>query len=203
MLVFIDESGDSGFRMDKGSTAIFAVAMVIFADSDHAREADQAICALREKWNVKPEFKFSKARNEVRDAFFECVRGLEFRVRALVVPKEQIYSGYLRSNKEAFYSFFVQRMIQFDNNRLRNARVTIDGSGERTFRRDLQTHLKKNSSPGAIKDIRLKDSKNDALVQMADMCVGAIARSYRDDKPDRNRWRAQLGSHIDDVWTFR
>ena len=32
MLVFIDESGDPGFRIAKGSSPVFVVAMVVFAD---------------------------------------------------------------------------------------------------------------------------------------------------------------------------
>ncbi|PVX29334.1 DUF3800 domain-containing protein [Sphingomonas pokkalii] len=81
--------------------------------------------------------------------------------------------------------------------------MVIDGSGERTFRRDLQTHLKRHTPTGSIKDIRMKDSQGDTLVQLADMCVGAIARSYRDDRKDSGRWRGMLRSKIDDVWDFR
>jgi hypothetical protein len=52
---------------------------------------------------IKPEFKFSKCSDEVRDAFFGAVRPFEFCVRAIVVQKELIYSPHLRSEKEAFY----------------------------------------------------------------------------------------------------
>jgi hypothetical protein len=202
MLVFIDESGDSGFRLDKGSTAVFAVAMVIFGDAAEARRTDEAIRALQAEWKVKPEFKFSKASNDVRDAFFQTVAPFGFRVRALIVRKELIHSGRLRSNKEDFYRFFIKNMVKFDNGRLENARVVIDGSGERTFQRDLQTHLKRHSGDGAIKDIRLKDSRGDPLVQLADMCVGAIARSCRPDRPDHDRWKRMISSKIDDIWNF-
>lgn len=32
MLVFIDDSGDAGFKLDKGSTPFFVIACVIFDD---------------------------------------------------------------------------------------------------------------------------------------------------------------------------
>ena len=38
MLVFIDESGDPGFKVDKGSTLVFAVAMVIITDGAAASQ---------------------------------------------------------------------------------------------------------------------------------------------------------------------
>jgi hypothetical protein len=32
MLVFIDDSGDPGFKLDRGSTPFFVIALVIFED---------------------------------------------------------------------------------------------------------------------------------------------------------------------------
>lgn len=204
MLVFIDESGDAGFKMDRGSSAVFAVAMVMFSDRTAAQSASAAIEAVRQDWPGVREFKFSRSSHDLRDAFFRAIGGESFRVRALVVEKEKIYSPRLRSDKEAFYQFFVKSMLKFDNGRLAkaNAKVVIDGSGERTFRRDLQTHIKRHTPAGAIKSISMKDSKNDPLVQLADMCVGAVARSFRTDRPDHNRWRAMLRTKLDDVWRF-
>ena len=110
MLVFIDESGDPGFKLNKGSTAVFTAALVAFRDVEQARAAQVAIEATATRLHVQPEFKFSKCRPEVRDAFFEAVRPFEFNVRAIVVQKARIYSAHLRSEKEAFYAFFVKSM---------------------------------------------------------------------------------------------
>jgi hypothetical protein len=68
MLVFIDESGDPGFKLNKGSTASFTAALVAFRDHEQARLAQQAIERLAERLRIRPEFKFSKCRPEVRDA---------------------------------------------------------------------------------------------------------------------------------------
>lgn len=203
MLVFIDESGDSGFKLDKGSTPVFAVALAAFGSTEEAARCDSIIRDALKTLRVKPEFKFSKAHGKVRDAFFEAVIGCDFRVRALVVEKELIRSGRLRTNKEEFYQFFVKTMLRFDDGLLRDARVVIDGSGERTFRRDLKNHLVRHAAPGAIRDVRLKSSHGDPLVQLADMCVGAVARSYRADRGEPHRWRDMLKPKLDDVWDFR
>lgn len=203
MLVFIDESGDAGFKLDKGSSNVFAVAMVIIDDHEQAKQMSLSLEALRNEWAGVREFKFSKASADLRDQFFGAATNFNFSVRALVVQKELVRSGHLRSNTEAFYQFFVKTMMRFDNGRLQNAHVVIDGSGERTFRRDLQTHLKRHTPQGAIKDIRMKDSRGDLLVQLADMCVGAIARSYREDRRECDRWRRMLRTKIEDVWEFK
>lgn len=36
MLVYIDESGDAGFKVDQGSSPVFVAGMVIFDDADDA-----------------------------------------------------------------------------------------------------------------------------------------------------------------------
>ena len=43
MLVFIDESGDSGLKINNGSSRYFAVSLVIFADDNEANACDKKI----------------------------------------------------------------------------------------------------------------------------------------------------------------
>ena len=53
-----------------------------------------------------------------------------------------------------------------------------------------------------MKSCEFSDSSRDLLIQLADMVVGAIARSYRSDRPDKDAWRRMLAKRIDDVWEF-
>jgi Protein of unknown function (DUF3800) len=108
VLVFIDESGDPGFKTQRGSTRAFTAALVAFQNVDAAKLCQKAIKAIQQRLTIFPEFKFSKCRPEVKDAFFSAVMPFEFRVRAIVVKKEKIYSLRLRQNKESFYAFFVK-----------------------------------------------------------------------------------------------
>lgn len=202
MLAFIDESGDAGFKIDQGSSPVFVAAMVIFENGADAAATQEAIARSEARRVHKGEFKFSKARDEVRDLFFQAVQGCPFVIRAIVVKKESIRSSHLKSDKETFYAFFVKQMIRHDNERLVDARIVIDGSGDRAFKRDLAAGLRKLTRPGAVKSCKFSDSRNDALVQLADMCVGAIARSYREDRADRQRWRRMLDNQIENVWDF-
>lgn len=203
MLVFIDESGDPGFKVAKGSSPLFAVAMVIFENSAAASNTGTAIDHLAETLRIKPEFKFSKSRADVRDEFFGLVGRHQFSVRAIVVPKDVIYSEHLRSCKDDFYKYIVKSMIRYDNGRLQGAKVVVDGSGDRLFRKDLQTYLRRETPPGCIKKLTFKNSKSDRLIQLADMCIGAIVRSHRKDRADADRWRKMIARRIEDEWVFR
>ncbi len=40
MLVFIDDSGDPGFKLDKGSSKFFVISLVIFNDNLEAEKTD-------------------------------------------------------------------------------------------------------------------------------------------------------------------
>nr|VFJ48876.1 MAG: Protein of unknown function (DUF3800) [Candidatus Kentron sp. DK] len=204
MLVLIDESGDPGFRLTRGASPFFVVAMVLFRDFREAERASRAVGHARESLGVKPEFKFSQSRDPVRDAFFEAVLPFDFRVRALVVDKSGIYSQNLRENKECFYRYFVQLLMRHDDGVLTGAHVKIDGSGSRAFRRELEHYLRRQIGPGRIKKMRFVDSRKDNLVQLADMAVGAIARSYYpNDRTRHDRWRRVLEPKIEDIWDFR
>jgi hypothetical protein len=203
MLIFIDESGDPGFKLTKGSSSVFVASLVAFRDGEAAKQAQAAIDELSRRLRIAGEFKFSKSRPEVKDAFFGVMTPCSFRVRAIVVEKERIYSAHLRGNKESFYSFFVKSMLKFDNGLLRDARVVIDGSGDREYRQELGSYLRRHCGSGAIKDVRFANSSSDRLIQLADMCAGAIARSYKRERSDARRWREMLTPKIEDVWEFK
>ncbi len=64
--------------------------------------------------------------------------------------------------------------------------------------------MRRELGPEKIRDLRMSDSKRDPLIQLADMCVGAIARSYRGESRDHaTRWSEMLAPRIDNVWPFR
>lgn len=204
MLVLIDESGCSGFKIEKGSTPYFVVAMVIFDNFKEAETTSALIETMRKALGVKPEFKFSKLSDDRKDQFFRAVTDRNFRVRALVVPKAALYSRKLRTDSDSFYNFFVKLLIKFDDGLLQNASIKIDGSGDREFKRSLDRYLRAQIGPGKIRKFRFVDSRSDNLIQLADMCVGAISRSYRPDARDHHdRWRRMLRKRIQNVWEFK
>src|SRR6056297_1396380 len=98
MLVFIDDSGDPGFKIDKGSTAIFVISAVIFDDNLEAEKTAVAIKEARRKlgFSDSMEFKFNKSRKDVRLEFLRAIKSFDFRVRAIVIEKEIIRSPELR-----------------------------------------------------------------------------------------------------------
>jgi hypothetical protein len=94
-------------------------------------------------------------------------------------------------------------MLKFDDGLLEAAHVIIDGSVDRAFKREMGTYFRRHLGKGRIESIRFSNSAGDRLIQLADMCAGAVARSFRHDRSDRNRWRDMLGRKIEHVWEFQ
>lgn len=176
--------------------------MVIFESKESARTAEKAISDAKARLRVVKEFKFNATADPVRRGFFDAIGSCEFRVRALVVDKARIRSMHLKTHKEQFYGYFVRQMMTWDGGRLRGAHVRIDGSGDRTFKREFVSYLRRQLTADRMKSCEFSDSSRDLLIQLADMVVGAIARSYRQDRPDKDLWRQMLAKKIDDVWDF-
>lgn len=203
MLVLIDESGDAGFKITRGSSPHFVVAMVIFRDLKQAEAASVAIGEARSRLRVKPEFKFNKSAPPVRDGFFEAVLPFDFSVRSLVVDKGRIYSDDLRRSADNFYSYFVRVLLKHEVDLLAGARIKIDGHASREFRVDLAKFLREHLAEFKVENIKFVESHRDNLIQLADMVAGAIARSYRQDaRKDADRWRQMLTSKIEMIREF-
>ncbi len=205
MLVLIDESGCPGFKLTKGSTPFFVVGMVIFKDFSQAEAASKAITDLRQTLSVNPEFKFSKTHPTVKDKFFDELCQYDFEVRALVVDKSNIYSQKLRNDTDSFYNYFVKMLMQYDDDALQNASIKIDGSGDKEFKKALTAYLRQRIGEYKIKKFKFTDSRKDNLIQLADMVVGAVARSYSDTRKDANRWLDVLKRRdkIKSIWDFK
>lgn len=204
MLVLIDESGDPGFKLDKGSTRHFVAAMVVFRDFKQAEACSQAIKELRLRLPHSGEFKFNKSDVRVKDSFFEAMQSHSFEVWALVIDKTLIRSENLRRNDEKFYNYFVKLLLDCGAE-LKDARVKIDGSGDREFKDQLQRYLKRSLPKGTVSSVKFADSQKDDLIQLADMVVGAIARSYRssEERSKARRWRDMLNKKIRNCWDFK
>jgi len=203
LLVLIDESGDAGFKTHRASSPVFSLVMVIFRETKEAERASAAIKALQDEHCIFPEFKFSGTQNRVKDAFFQAVTPFDFTVRAVVVQKDRIRSPHLKTHTERFYSFFMRNMMSHDGGILKGARVKIDGSGSRKFKKEMVSYLRRHTADGALGRVTFERSHSDHLIQLADMVSGAVHRSYHPDKANHDRWRQMLESKVENVWEFQ
>ncbi len=87
MLVFVDDSGDTGFKLGQGSSGEFTLTLVVFPDHADAEAASKRIDTLRAEMGLpqgKGEFHFNESSNTQRRRFLEAVSGYPFQVFAVV-----------------------------------------------------------------------------------------------------------------------
>lgn len=208
MIIFIDESGDPGFKISRGSSPHFVIALIVFNEDLDAEETALKIKKLKRKLKKtdKFEFKFNGCNRSLREAFLQEIKDSTFKIRAIVFNKETMYSLHLRTTKEDFYNFSLRQVLEHNNNTIKNAKIRLDGRGERIFRQRLSVYLRQylnSRTKRVIKNLRFRDSKNDVLIQMADMISGAIRRYYDKNTSDWNAYRKITKHKEEDVWEFK
>ena len=200
MIVFLDESGDAGFKLGQGSSTYFVIALVIFDSFDDAEETAKVIQGLRGSLKLHSHFvfKLNKMSDQLRLQFLEGVQQAPFRVRAMVVDKRLLVSESFRQDKEKFYSSFVKLALQRHAATIAGAKLRVDGSGDRAFKKAFGGYLRKELG-GLLADCKFRDSASDDLIQLADMLAGSIRRAYDEEKRDRG-FLERVRHKVQDVW---
>ena len=123
----------------------------------------------------------------------EAISPYSFLYFGIVINKKKLFGKGFQF-KESFYKYTCQLVFENAKPYLNSAIVTIDGSGSRDFRLQLQKYLKDRINQQAenmryIQKIKIQDSKKNNLIQVADMIAGTIARSYKTNKKDHRIYR--------------
>lgn len=197
MLVFLDESGDPGLKLGKGSSGYFVVCLVIFEDHDEAQAADDRIDLLRREMRIDPkfEFRFNKCRRHFREQFLKAVAPYQFFYYGIVINKAKLWGEGFRY-KASFYKYTSGLVFENAKSFMNNATVIIDGSGSKDFQRQLEAYLKRRINDPKqrfIGKVKMQDSSRNNLLQLADMIAGSIHRDFG-VKDDAQVYR-QLISH--------
>jgi len=196
MLAFIDESGDSGLKVDQGSSLFFSVALVLFEEHEEAERCDQRIELLKSEIGKGRdfEFHFSKNSHKVRTQFLRAVAPYNFFYLVFGLNKcsPRLYGEGFQS-KESLYKWTCGTLFENAKPHLNNAIIVIDKSGGATFRYELGKYLKRrmeDSSGGCfIKKVRMQDSNANNLLQLADYVVGVINRKIQDKRDWKEFYR--------------
>lgn len=207
MLVFIDDSGDPGFKMEKGSSPVFVIACVIFDDELEAEKTAVAIKEFRRRLKKSDnyEFKFNKANREFRIKFLEQIVHFKFRIRAIVFEKSKIKSSELKTSKQSFYNYAIKMVLKHNFGTIKEAKLRLDGHGDRIYKREVIRYLRhelNHRENRVFNKLQFVDSKTNVLIQLADMIAGSIHRKNQSDKTDAKIYYSVIKKKIEDLWEF-
>jgi len=185
-LIFVDDSGCTGFKFGRGSTDYFGIAAVFFDDDLDAEETALKIKRLRRAlgWHDLHEFKFRKTSKSIKKQFLETVKLLNYRVVITIIDKRNITDNKYKNNPGEFYYNVILKTLQ-SGGEFEKANIAIDGEKGIDHRRAVKTFFRKNLPDFSVNNISFIDSKKDSLIQLADMIVGAALYSVK-DRTDAN-----------------
>lgn len=185
-LIFIDDSGDPGFKK-RVSSSNFILAAALFMDPDTAKLVNDAIIEYRRSlgWRDDYEFKFAKIRKDIIAKLLRKVANYDFRIYAAYVNKAD-YSNLFRFclDREKFYNWATKELLA--TMPLEEAKVKIDGKYSKQYKLHVKTYIRKelNTESRKIAEFGVQDSRRDNLIQLADIIAGSINRSFQADKTD-------------------
>lgn len=182
MLVFIDEAGDTGRKIESGSSRFFVISLILFDDHDEAIACDQRINLLRRELKVHDNFEFHFSHNSkrVKINFLKAIQPYRFVYFSVIIDKEprKLWgNGFL--SKESFYKYACQMVFTNAAPYLDKAIVILDKTGNPDFRERLAKYLrnKLNSNDRrVIRKIKQQRSSSNNLLQLADYISGITSR---------------------------
>ena len=194
MLIFIDESGDTGRKFDRGSSRYFLVSLILFADYEEALACDRRIDLLRHEIGKPANFEFHFANNshKVRLRFLEAVRPYNFVYFTVVIDKDpKKLWGSEFEDKDSFYKYACNKVFTSALPYFKSAIVVIDRSGSPGFRNRLAKYLRNelSSNGKVIKKIKQQRSRQNNLLQLADYVTGIINRKVQSKKNWKEYYR--------------
>lgn len=203
--IFIDDSGDPGFKTNKGASRMFVIACIVFDDDVDAEFAGVSLKMLKKRlgWKQEREFKFHRATEEQKEVFFKNIKNYNFKVRAVVVDKTKITEPKLKKS-DSFYNYIITSVLQRFK-KMRGAQIKLDGSGSKDFRRRSTSNLRKTLNQNKqykVADFALEDSRDSALIQLADMIAGSIRAKYDPDKKIKQDYLRIIKTKIDEIWEY-
>jgi len=138
-LIFVDDSGCTGFKFGRGSTDYFGIAAVFFDDDLDAEETALKIKRLRRSlgWHDLHEFKFRKTSKSIKKQFLETVKSLNYRVVITIIDKRTITDNKYKNNPGEFYYNVILKTLQ-SGGEFEKANIAIDGEKGSDHRRNVK-----------------------------------------------------------------
>lgn len=176
--LFIDESGDPGNSTQNGSSKHFVMVAILFDDILEMESLSVEIKKLARKLfkNDYHEFHFVNERNVHRLEFFKLVSSFNFKIivsshsKHIAPIKENIYQSSLSQICKTIHNDSIIYNFKFDG--------TVSKSYKFAVEKELRSIAKNNFN---VNKIKFANSKNDSLIQLADMCAGLIRRRAGDE----------------------
>ena len=198
-LIFIDDSGDPGFK--RASSSNFIMAAALFVDPDVATKLSNRISEYRKSlsWRKDYEFKFSKIRKDIIIELLNIVSVYDFEIYAVYIDKKNFKKIKPIISNEKLYNWTIKELLSIIP--VNNAKIEIDGRSSKQNMQKTITYIRHGANNLGNKKVSIKfcDSVGDNLIQLADLIAGSINRSLDKNKTDSTKYIDILKAKIVEI----
>lgn len=201
---YADESGDTGYTFDQGSSKRFVLTVVLPQQPEQT--IDRMLSLRRQLGKSETyEFHFHQADAKTRFLFFETIQAEPVVLLSAIIHKQFAPSDFRRLGKLGMYSHALAGIGLRTSFPMNNCKLHLDGKGkQREFLQSLKANIRwacraANQPEQSFREIRLLESAH-PLIQYADMVTGAVS-AYTNG--ENKQWFDMLSSQIRVLWHER
>jgi biotin operon repressor len=198
-LVFVDAFGDTSLDTEKaGVTSQFIISGVI-VDQASVETVRARFEALRQRHFQSGEMRSSKIgpNDERRIKLLTELRDVQgWKFYATAIDKREVSKTSGLVYKRSFVKYLHGNLFRRFFEAYPDVRVVVDGHGSQEFMDSFVAYVKKRHIPAlwSSGDVEFADSKDEVMIQTADVIAGSLARVLDDGKrsTEANRISALL-----------
>ncbi|MBM3302409.1 MAG: DUF3800 domain-containing protein [Deltaproteobacteria bacterium] len=177
--LFLDWSGDAGFRFGRGSSEYLILVLVHSTDYSLVR---RTLVSLQDDLGLSSlfEFHYKQTPPRLRELFFDALVDVPVSAKILVVHKPALPRSFARMREPELYGHFVADLI------LRTGQTVVEGAyllvdAQRSdvvlvwgIRVAISRALEEAGVAYRLKKVKARPAKEEEGLQIADMIAGAM-----------------------------
>ena len=200
--LFLDWSGDVGFKFGRGSSEYLVLALV---SSTNYGQVRRTLDSLRRELGLASlfEFHYRQTPPEVRDAFFNVLIGLPFSSEILVVHKPSLPLSFVKMREAEICGHFVSDLVlRTDQTVIEEALLLVDAQRSdvvlaRGIRVAVSHALEEAGVTYGLRKVKARPAREEDGIQIADMVAGAMVNRLE----GKRDYLAKLEEHLS-VWHY-
>lgn len=189
---FVDEFGAFGFQFDKPNVTTHFIVTAIIVEEEDVETLLSTIENIRSKYFQTGEIKSSNIadNHKRRISILNDVKSLPFHVYSLVCDKRKIKDDTGLVYEGSFYKYINNLLYADLQSNFRSISIHADARSGTAWRQSFKEYVHKKQERQQLElwdeySFQLEESKQNVLVQLADLIGGSIAYSYDEGKKSK------------------
>ncbi|MEQ5833805.1 DUF3800 domain-containing protein [Marinobacter sp. NFXS9] len=182
--VFIDESGNHDLEIEKDGVTGYFMVLAVLVNEDHLANLNREVELIRAKHFQTGEMKSSsvkdKDKHARRNKILSAINALDFKFYLLALDKKSVEKDGGLQYKKSFIKFVNRLLYSSLISSFDDLEIYADSHGNVEFQKSFYDYITSLGTDDLFrrKTLKLVDSQDVPLVQLADFLVGSFAKIY-------------------------